>query len=48
MQLRKKGSNKKSITLDRPSDMLKGSISKPLKIGTELINVNPEVPPVVV
>jgi len=37
-----------STTLDRPSPMLKSSISKLLKIGTESIGINSEVPPVVV
>jgi len=36
------------MTLNRPSAMLKGSIIKLLKIGTELIGINSEVPPVVV
>jgi len=48
MQLRKKGSNKKSTTLDRPSAILKSRICKSLKIGTESIGINSEVPPVVV
>ena len=48
MQLRKKVQREKSTTLDRPSAMLKGSISKPLKIETESIAINSKVPPVVV
>jgi hypothetical protein len=48
MQLRKKGLKEKSTTLDRPSAILKGSISKLLKIGTESIGINSEVPPVAV
>ena len=36
------------MTLNRLSAILKDSISKPLKIETKLINVNSEVPLVVV
>jgi len=37
-----------STTLDRPSPMLKSSISKLLNFGTKLIGINSEVLPVVV
>jgi len=48
MQLRKKGSNKKSTTLDRPSAILKNRICKLLKIGTKSIGTNSKVPLVIV
>jgi len=35
-------------TLNRPSPILKSSISKLLKIGTKLTGINSEVPPVIV
>jgi len=37
-----------SMTLDRPSPMLKSSISKLLKFGTKSIGINSKVPPIVV
>jgi len=37
-----------STTLDRPSPMLKSSISKLLKFGTKSIGIKSEVPLVVV
>jgi hypothetical protein len=46
MQLRKE--YRILITLNRPSPMLKNSISKLLKIRTKSISINSKVPPVIV